>query len=327
MISSKASISVIIPVKNRAHLLPATLDNILSQTLLPLEILVIDDGSEDDIERVKQAYKGRVSFHINRGTGPGAGRNTGLQMAKGKYIQFFDSDDLMTRNKLALQSAALEASGRNMVYGPYVMAEEVETDQWKQRDVVMQFDPLPAHVSLDQWVLRGWCSITQACLFRREMLQAVGPWREDLMPHEDKEYMYRIGLAEPWPLHVRGGFVLYRQHGSQITDKSTSLRARALDGLKAHTSIAGQIEKSPDVRTELIWRGRLQHQYRYIKPTDEELNQFGIAPQRDPDPVSSLFFRLNNRFERFRTGSNWETMHGINKSPTLFEHIVKQVYA
>src|SRR5688572_24662883 len=113
-------ISVVIPVKNRATLLPKTLTNILNQTLTPFEVFVVDDGSTDDIASVISQFDSRVFFLKNSRRGPGAARNEGLLASTGDYIQFFDSDDLMTRNKLETQAKLLNNTGADFVYGPYV---------------------------------------------------------------------------------------------------------------------------------------------------------------------------------------------------------------
>ncbi|MGB3617115.1 MAG: glycosyltransferase [Catalinimonas sp.] len=320
-------VSVVIPVKNRAHLLPATLDNVLAQTLPPYEVIVIDDGSTDDIGTVRDRYRGRVLFLENEGTGPGAGRNTGIRRATGDYIQFFDSDDLMTRNKLALQAAALRSGPARMAYGPYVMAEETAGGAWERRDVVMQFKPLPPG-PLSRWVLRGWCSITQACLFSRDLIEEVGPWREDLMTHEDKEYLYRIGKCEPAPVHVPGGVVIYRQHGQQVTDQDTVKRMKSLNGIKADLLIKKQLDGAADWYTERIWNGRLTQQIQHLSRGENET--LGEQPLDQPEVggvMDEWFFRIHNRYERFLTRSNWERMHGVSNAPGLFESVVDQAYA
>jgi glycosyltransferase involved in cell wall biosynthesis len=112
-------VSVIIPVKNRAELLRKTLDNLLAQSKKPEEIIVVDDHSTDGIQLVIFDYITDCIFLNNKGKGPGAARNLGLSVATGKYIQFFDSDDLMTKNKLEVQAKILLTSDNGAVYCPY----------------------------------------------------------------------------------------------------------------------------------------------------------------------------------------------------------------
>lgn len=96
-----SKISIIIPVYNRADLLPETLDSILAQTYTNWQCILIDDHSTDTSTEVLQAYhKKDARFYWeprpeNRPKGANACRNYGLEISKGEYIQWFDSDDLM----------------------------------------------------------------------------------------------------------------------------------------------------------------------------------------------------------------------------------------
>ena len=102
-------ISIIIPTYNRAHLIGDTLDSILNQTYLKWECLIIDDGSSDKTDEVirmyckkdsRFKYYNRPDKHLPGGNGA---RNYGLQLAKGEYIIFFDSDDIMTENHVEVK--------------------------------------------------------------------------------------------------------------------------------------------------------------------------------------------------------------------------------
>ncbi|HZU77918.1 MAG TPA: glycosyltransferase family A protein, partial [Dehalococcoidia bacterium] len=102
-------VSVIIPTKNRAHLLPEALCSALSAatqaaSLARTEIIVIDDGSADDTARVALQFP--IRYMSNQGSGIDAARNTGIAAAHGRYIGFLDDDDVwldchLTRHLLA----------------------------------------------------------------------------------------------------------------------------------------------------------------------------------------------------------------------------------
>ena len=93
--------SIIIPSYNRAHLIGLTLKSILNQSLSDFEILVVDDGSADDTETVVRSMKdARVHYFKKENEERGAARNFGTKNAKGKYVNFFDSDDVMLPHHL-----------------------------------------------------------------------------------------------------------------------------------------------------------------------------------------------------------------------------------
>jgi glycosyltransferase involved in cell wall biosynthesis len=96
-------VSVVIPTFNRAALIGETIQSILAQTRPASEIIVVDDGSTDDTERVVASYGGTVRYHRIDNVGPSAARNVGVSLARGSWIAFCDSDDLWRPTKLERQ--------------------------------------------------------------------------------------------------------------------------------------------------------------------------------------------------------------------------------
>jgi glycosyltransferase involved in cell wall biosynthesis len=102
-------ISIIIPAYNRADLIGETLDSILAQTYQSWECIIVDDGSSDDTEKIVETYVDKdkrlksYSRTNDYGSGGNGARNYGLDLAKGEYIVFFDSDDIMTENHLKVK--------------------------------------------------------------------------------------------------------------------------------------------------------------------------------------------------------------------------------
>ena len=226
------ALSVVIPNYNRAALIGETLDNVLAQTRPPDEVIVVDDGSTDDSVSVIERYGKRVTLIRQANAGPGAARNRGLAAARGELIQFMDSDDLWSLNKLEAQERALIESGADFVYSPWLQAR-LEGGQARHADPVIQQRPLPSRRAPTEWYLRGWVIVFQACLFRRSLLDAAGPYREDLMPTEDSELLFRILKGGARPVHVPEALVLYRLHGGeQISRGGMALQRRAKDWAK-----------------------------------------------------------------------------------------------
>jgi glycosyltransferase involved in cell wall biosynthesis len=315
------SVSVIIPVKNRAELLRKTLDNLLSQSQPPHEIIVVDDHSTDNIRQVIFDYITEGIFLNNEGHGPGAARNLGLSAATGRYIQFFDSDDLMAANKLEAQVRALEESGADMAYGPYVKAEETAMG-WVQKEVVMQWNPIPSNLSLNDAILRGWNAITQACLFRREFLNRVPAWDEKLITHEDYLYLFRLSLEKPKLVHVPEAGVLYRQHGAQSTDMETKNTARAKDRLQVLVQMRKELNsRDSDWFSSMLFSGRLFQAYQFLKEAGEDVRAFS-GYMNATDLLCWQFYRFYNKRARMKTGNDWEPMHGTSSSKEHFNKIL-----
>jgi glycosyltransferase involved in cell wall biosynthesis len=93
--------SIIVPTYNRAHLLSKTINSILSQTYTNFEIIIVDDGSTDNTEELVQSMlSDKISYYKKQNGERAAARNYGSLQAKGDYINWFDSDDLMLPNHL-----------------------------------------------------------------------------------------------------------------------------------------------------------------------------------------------------------------------------------
>lgn len=104
-------VSVVVPTYNRADLLRLTLRSILTQTLAPLEIIVVDDGSTDNTADVCAEFAGSIRYIRQTNQRLPAARNAGIRAAQGDWIALCDSDDLWRPHKLEIQRAALDLTG------------------------------------------------------------------------------------------------------------------------------------------------------------------------------------------------------------------------
>lgn len=111
MSSSTPFFSIIIPTYNRANFIAATLRSVLDQEYVSFEVLVVDDGSEDNTAKVIQLYlvDNRVQYLPKENGERGVARNYGLARACGEYVLFLDSDDLLHPNHLHTLRAAIAA--------------------------------------------------------------------------------------------------------------------------------------------------------------------------------------------------------------------------
>ncbi len=109
-------VSVIIPTYNSSSTLQRALDSVYGQSLLPLEIIVVDDGSEDwaDSQRITASYSDAITLrflHQETNCGVSAARNVGIRASRCPYLAFLDSDNVWFRDKLALQYELMTTQG------------------------------------------------------------------------------------------------------------------------------------------------------------------------------------------------------------------------
>jgi glycosyltransferase involved in cell wall biosynthesis len=109
--------SVVIPTYNRLKTLPKTLETVLAQTFIDYEVIIADDGSADDTASwVGSVSDHRVHYCVQQNKGVCAARNLGASIAKGEYLVFLDSDDLVTQSWLADFYEEISATGAEVVY-------------------------------------------------------------------------------------------------------------------------------------------------------------------------------------------------------------------
>ncbi len=117
------AVSVIIPAWNVEGYVGATLDSILSQTFRDFEVIFVDDGSTDRTPVIARERLGKadvsVSFIYQKNQGVSAARNRGFAKARGRYVLFFDADDLMELNCLEKLYDLAERNSLDIAYGGY----------------------------------------------------------------------------------------------------------------------------------------------------------------------------------------------------------------
>lgn len=118
------TVSVVIPTYNRARLVSRAVDSVVGQTLSDWELIVVDDGSSDETPAVAEGYRKslaeRFVYLRQANAGPSAARNRGIEVAKGRFVAFLDSDDEFVSSKLERQLALVDRRPEiGFVYSDY----------------------------------------------------------------------------------------------------------------------------------------------------------------------------------------------------------------
>jgi glycosyltransferase involved in cell wall biosynthesis len=313
------SVSVIIPSYNRASLIGETLECMLRQSLPPHEILVIDDGSTDGSLQVIKTFGGRVRVLCQPNSGPAVARNRGLDQATGDYVQFFDSDDLCTLNKLEAQVNALIQSGADFAYGPWLKARlDRKNAMYDER--VLQQRGLPEQRSALTYFLRGWVIVFQCCMFRRSFLTKVGRYRSDLMPSEDSEFLFRMLKAGGRGVHVPDALVLYRVHEQgQISAGGTARTKRVIDWAHYAETVMRQLDgpgEPVSVLDILRWRAVVYAARKDLMALPSQTIT-GHSSEVQFGSVEALLHRLLKRAGQVRAGLRQRTSG--TRFPSFFQ--------
>jgi len=187
-------VSVILPTFNRPEFLREAVAQVIAQTYRPLELLLVNDGSTDATGSVCDEIAARhpdcVRVVHRENGGPGAARESGRLIARGEFLQYFDSDDQIDPRKIEIQVAALR--GHPDCGIAYCKTREFTRGE-SPDDRCSQF----TGEKLDRLfprLLSGCCWPTITPLIRRSLSDAIGHWLP-LRQEEDWEYDSRIAVA------------------------------------------------------------------------------------------------------------------------------------
>jgi glycosyltransferase involved in cell wall biosynthesis len=219
MADSTPCISVIIPVYNGSMFLAEAIRCVHEQRYVPLEIIIVDDGSIDDTAQLVTQLGADIRYVFQENGGPAAARNRGLSIARGDFIAFLDVDDLWPAHKLQLQASRLvETSGLEVVLGriKYVRlagAAEVR--------IQLADDDTLAYVHLGSG------------LFKRSVFEKVGDFDETLRYSEDHDWFLRARENGVQMTILDEVTLYYRLHEHNMTrDKKRVLDRQLVKVLK-----------------------------------------------------------------------------------------------
>lgn len=190
---STVVVSVILPTFNRAHCIKRAIESIYDQTFKSIELIIIDDCSNDNTVEVVEAYirnapiKSRC-FRLNENVGPAAARNAGIAIATGKYITFIDSDSAYRRNKVQVQVEILDESPLD-VGACFCRFENIKDGC---SSIVPKDESKYLHENLLSLLFWGNVIGTPSIMVKRSILDLVGTFDTTLRCVEDWDFAIRI---------------------------------------------------------------------------------------------------------------------------------------
>ena len=113
----KKLISIIIPVYNSENYLKKCIDSVLSQTYKDIEVIIVNDGSKDNSDKICKNYAdqdSRIKYYSQKNSGVSVTRNNGIKYSSGAYIAFLDSDDYIESNFCEIMLRELEKESSDM---------------------------------------------------------------------------------------------------------------------------------------------------------------------------------------------------------------------
>ncbi|MHB1105158.1 MAG: glycosyltransferase family 2 protein [Lutibacter sp.] len=267
-------ISIIIPTYNRAHLLRETLDSVLAQTYANWECIIIDDGSTDNTFEVVSNYIKKDSRFkylvrpIERIKGASTCRNIGLENAKGEFIQFLDSDDLLSGNKLFDQITILAK------YGDHAIA----TCKWGRFNAITSLNLRNIYNSYKNFnlgidLLLNFGEHSEffplmVYLVPKKTIELSGKWDESLSNNDDGEFFTRVLLSASKIIFVETTSVFYRGDSYDVKLSSFDTKDKILSAIQSWKLIEIHIFESKGLKNTLYVENAKNYIFNQIKKND-----------------------------------------------------------
>ena len=208
--------SIVISTYNDAEYLKRLIPSVINQSLKPLEIIIIDDGSEDDMaEDVINLFIDLtdipIVFEKKENGGPSSARNVGIKLAKGEFVLFIDADDELLPDSIEWRQKIMESLGED-----YASIYCSSIDRFKKKpDYIEHVKEISGEINVCLLGRKnGIPGGSPYHFFRRKVLLMVNGYSESLKFNEDFELILRI--ARKWIFFGvnRTGFIRHIREGS-----------------------------------------------------------------------------------------------------------------
>lgn len=218
-------VDVIIPCYNMRRYIPYSVGSALARSFTPVNVLVIDDGSEDNVREAVESFGDRCGYFRQENQGLPFARNRGLSMTSGEYVCFLDADDILLPGMIDTLVGFLEAN-------PHVDACHCKTLIFNNFSADLPFaEEWRPHVEWRDYLipLSAICAVhLGSMVFRRRVFDRIGNFPTD-MEHpgcEDWAFLIRCALKGIAIRYVPMVGSLYRQHPSSMSTDESSIALR-----------------------------------------------------------------------------------------------------
>lgn len=205
--------SVILPTYNRWEQLQEAVKSVVEQTLPTWELLVIDDGSNDQTKHWKPSDNKIKVLHLNQNQGPGAARNYGIKQATNDWICFLDSDDQWLQNKLEHCKEFIENNDYKIFQSQDIWFKNNQRHYPKKKHLKQQGDIFKMATELCP------VSMSSACM-HKEVLSKIGWFNEHYPVCEDYDFWLRVATQYYFGLIDKELIILNSGHTDQVSKRN-----------------------------------------------------------------------------------------------------------
>ena len=293
-------ISIIVPVFNTGKYLKKCIDSLVNQSLKEIEIIIVDDGSEENIKEIIKEYKDKIIYIKSPHKGIGYTRNTGIKKATGEYIGFVDSDDYVNKNMYESYYKYAIENDLDLVVGNY---NKVFKDNTTILNVpYFDISNIKDNPSIITNIDYGPCNK----LFKRDIIIKNNIYFEEELKYEDMPFISKFLYNSKSIGHINEAHYNY-----VVRDKSetTSFNERNFD-----------IFKIMDIFNN-TFNGKYKEEVEYIVVS--KLLDYNIQQRTNKDQtfknrfINTSFEYINNNYPKYKNNK-------YLKKENILKRIIKQ---
>lgn len=256
-------VSVIMPTYNRAHLIGQTLDSVLAQTYPNWECIIVDDGSTDTSDEVVGEYvkkDSRFQYYQrpkDRKKGPNSCRNYGLELSKGEFVKWFDSDDLMYSELLEEQIASFKSttdcSVCKIVYCDF------------EKNITIKENTIYSSQLIEDYLVGRITFYVSGPLWRKRFLNDQKElFDENLSNLDDWDFNLRMLYKNPKVVFIDRPLIKYRVHENSLSNEIGKLNVKEIKSeFNAREKHLKLIRSNNKANFKILQNSNLE-QYRFI---------------------------------------------------------------
>lgn len=266
-------VSILIPAYNAEKWIEYTIRSALSQTWHKKEIIVVDDGSQDNTLQIAKRFESKIVKVVTQeNMGASRARNEAMSLSQGDYVQWLDADDLLAPNKISEQmnvaisdqitDLTLLSSAYGLFYWRTEKARFISSELWQ--------DLTPVDWIIKKFSQNRWMN-PAVYLVSRRLSEKAGPWNEKLSLDDDGEYFSRVVVVSERVKFVRVKGCYYRVSSFKQLNKDVTEKGYRSLLLSMTLSIRSLLSMEDSVRTRKACVAFLQSVMPFFYPEKTEL--------------------------------------------------------
>lgn len=310
---NEIKVSIIIPVFNVEQYLAKCLDSALSQTLQDIEIVVVNDGSTDDSQRIIDLYKTKepniIKSYIKENGGLSDARNYGLKRAEGKYIFFLDSDDYIDCDLIEKLFTLATKNKSKFVECDFIY-------EFPDKSVI---DKRIGYSTIEEYMLNGRVIACNKLYDRKWLFEIENHFSKGLL-YEDVEFFFKCLLhldSVKEVGYVDSSYYHYLQRAGSITGKSS---ARVLDIVQIYKNVIMYYKNN-----SAYSKYESELEYKFVRNCLCSFMKLAIKIEDKTDKkrvIMGLWTSVNTMFPNWRKNKYMKTLNKNNIFMRLYNPII-----